>query len=353
MAGPDVGYPLDNTGAIGPWNRISYPNSYTTLGVPNAAAAVTVQGVLAVVGTPTTAGAGFPLPSATNSVRWAIGAPRFPGTYYVRATMQFNSTILSSANGIILNSEATGADADGSNAGKDNVWRYHQPGATTLAGTNALYVVKDIIKVNGVASLNPTTIPANAKLTYRIGYLNIGGLSQTNVVLTDTVPAQISTVCANITNVVTAGPVVTPSTTCPAAGGTITFSTIPKLNVGQGGAITFDLQTVGSTNLTVTNTAKIVSTQNTTGASSARTTLLQMPDMTITKSHAGSFGQGQQGALYTITASNVGNFNTAGLITVTDTLPTGMVASAATGTGWACAITAPANVLPPVRDLMR
>ena len=345
VAGPDVGYPLDNTGSIGPWNRISYPNSYTTLGVPNAAAAVTVQGILAVVGTPTTAGAGFPLPSATNSVRWAIGAPRFPGTYYVRATMQFNSTILSSANGIILNSEATGADADGSNAGKDNVWRYHQPGATTLAGTNGLYVIKDIIAVNGIASLNPTTIPANAKLTYRIGYLNIGGLPQTNVVLTDTVPAQISTVCANITNIVTAGPVVTPSTTCPAAGGAITFSTIPKLNVGQGGAITFDLQTVGSTNLTVTNTAKIVSTQNTTGASSARTTLLQMPDMTVTKSHVGSFGQGQIGAQYTITASNVGNFNTSGLITVTDTLPTGMVATAAAGTGWVCTITTPANLV--------
>ena len=345
VAGPDVGYPLDNTGAVGPWNRISYPNSYTTLGVPSAAAAVTVQGALAVVGVPTTAGASFPLPGATNTVRWVIGSPRFPATYQVRATLQFSSTILNSTNGIILNSEATGADADGSNAGKDNVWRYHQPSATTLAGTNALYVIKEIIAVNGVASLNPATIPANAKLTYRIRYMNIGGLPQTNVVVSDTVPAQISTVCANITNVVTAGSAVTPSTTCPAASGTISFSTIPKLNVGQGGAITFDMQTVGSANLTVTNTGKIVSTQNATGATSVRTTLLQMPDMTIAKSHVGNFGQGQQGALYTITASNVGNFDTAGTITVTDTLPTGMVATAATGTGWACTITAPANLI--------
>ena len=347
VAGPDVGYPLDNTGAVGPWNRISYPNSYTTLGVPSAAAPVstTVAGALAVVGTPTTAGAGFPLPSATNSVRWAIGAPRFPGTYQVRASLQFNAAILSSPNGIILNSEATGADADGSNGGKDNVWRYHQPGATTLAGTNALYVAKDIIAVNGVASLNPATIPANAKLTYRIRYMNIGGLPQTNVVLSDTVPAQISTVCANITNVVSAGPAVTPSTTCPAANGVVTFTTIPKLNVGQGGAVTFDMQTVGSVNLTVTNTVKIVSTQNTTGTTFARTTLLQMPDVTITKSHVGNFGQGQIGAQYTITASNVGNFNTAGLVTVTDTLPVSLTATAAAGTGWTCTITAPANLI--------
>jgi uncharacterized repeat protein (TIGR01451 family) len=343
VAGPDVGYPLDNTGATGPWRRISYPNSYSTLGVPSALAPVstTVAGAIAVVGTPTSAGASFPLPSGTNgtnAVRWAIGAPRVPATYYVRATLQFNSTILSSPNGIILNSEATGADADGSNAGKDNVWRYHQPSATTLAGTNALYVAKDIIKVNGVDSLNPATIPANAKLTYRIRYMNIGGLPQTNVVLTDTVPAQTSAVCANITAVVSVGPAVTPSTTCPAANGVITFSTIPKLNVGQGGAVTFDLQTVSSTNLTVTNTAKIVSTQNTAGVTSARTTLLQMPDVTIAKSHVGSFGQGQIGALYTITASNVGNFNTTGLVTVTDTLPVGMTATAISGTGWACVL---------------
>jgi uncharacterized repeat protein (TIGR01451 family) len=343
VAGPDVGYPLDNTGAVGPWNRISYPNSHTTLGVPSAAAAVTVQGALAIVGVPTTAGASFPLPSATNAVRWAIGSPRFPGTYYVRATLNFDATILNSVNGIILDSEATGSDADGSNGGKDNVWRYHQPAATTLAGTNGLYLVKDIVAVNGVASLNPATVPAGAKLTYRIRYLNIGGLPQTGVVLSDTVPAQISTVCASITNVT--GSATTASSTCPAAGATVTFNIPARLNVGQGGAVTFDLQTVTGSNLTVLNTTKLVSTQNATGVTAPRSTLFQMPDMTIAKSHVGNFGQGQIGAQYTLTASNVGNFDTAGTITVTDTLPAGLVATAAAGTGWTCAITAPANLI--------
>ena len=343
VAGPDVGYPLDNTGSVGPWRRVSYPNSYTTLGVANAAAAVTGPGVLAVVGVPTTAGASFPLPTATNAVRWAIGSPRFPGTYYVRATLSFDSTLLNSVNGIILDSEATGSDADGSNGGKDNVWRYHQPAATTLAGTNGLYIVKDIIAVNGVASLNPATVPAGAKLTYRIRYLNIGGLPQTGVVLSDTVPAQISTVCASITNVT--GSATAASNTCPAAGGTVAFNIPTRLNVGQGGTVTFDLQTVTGSNLTVLNTTKLVSTQNATGVTATRSTLFQMPDMTIAKSHIGNFGQGQIGAQYTLTASNVGNFDTAGTITVTDTLPSGMVATAAAGTGWTCTITAPANLV--------
>ncbi len=303
--------------------------------MPNAAAAVTTQGVLAVVGVPTTAGAAFPLPAGTNNVRWALGAPRFPGTYYVRVTLQFDSTLLGSVNGPILNSEATGSDADGSNGGKDNVFRYYQPAATTTANS-ALYVTKDIVAVNGVTSLNPTTVPPGAKLTYRIRYMNTAGLPQTNVVISDTVPAQISTVCASITNL--AGNATAASNTCPVAGSTITFNVNNKLNVGQGGVVTFDMQTVSSANLTVTNTAKIVSTQNATGVTSANSTLLQMPDLTITKSHASSFYQGLVGAQYTITASNVGNYNTAGLVTVTDTVPAGLVATAASGTGWSCLV---------------
>jgi hypothetical protein len=76
VAGPDVGYPLDNTGVVGPWNRISYPNSYTTVGSPSAAAAATVAGTIITAGTPTLAGASFPLSTSTNAVRWAFGAPR-------------------------------------------------------------------------------------------------------------------------------------------------------------------------------------------------------------------------------------------------------------------------------------
>jgi uncharacterized repeat protein (TIGR01451 family) len=344
VAGPDVGYKLDNTGAVGPWNRISYPNSYSTKGVPSAAAPVTSQGVLAVVGVPTTAGVSFPLPNNTNAVRWVIGSPRAPGsTYYVRITLQFNATLLAKVNGFNLDAEASGADADGSNAGKDNVWRYYQPAATdTTVNNSALSLVLDIIAVNGVASLNPATIPAGATITYRMRYLNSSALRQTGIVLSNKVPAQTSLVCPSITAMTGATAV---SNTCPVVNGTVTFAIPSSLNAGQGGAVTFDLKTASNANSVVTSTGKIVSTQNTTGASASNTTALQMPDVTIAKSHAGSFGQGQQGALYTITASNVGNFNTSGLITVTDTLPSGITATVASGTGWACTITAPANLI--------
>jgi uncharacterized repeat protein (TIGR01451 family) len=63
-----------------------------------------------------------------------------------------------------------------------------------------------------------------------------------------------------------------------------------------------------------------------------------VPDLAITKSHAGTFKQGQVGAQYTIVARNVGTGSTSGLVTVSDTLPTGLTATAIAGPGWACVL---------------
>jgi uncharacterized repeat protein (TIGR01451 family) len=60
------------------------------------------------------------------------------------------------------------------------------------------------------------------------------------------------------------------------------------------------------------------------------------PDLTITKTHSGNFVQGQTAAAYTITVRNAGTGSTTGTITVTDTVPFGLTATAISGTGWAC-----------------
>ena len=62
------------------------------------------------------------------------------------------------------------------------------------------------------------------------------------------------------------------------------------------------------------------------------------PDLTISKTHSGSFTQGQTGATYSITASNAGAGASSGTVTVTDTLPTGLTATAIGGTGWSCTL---------------
>jgi uncharacterized repeat protein (TIGR01451 family) len=61
-----------------------------------------------------------------------------------------------------------------------------------------------------------------------------------------------------------------------------------------------------------------------------------VPDLTIAKTHAGNFTQGQNGATYSITVANTGGAPTNGTVTVTDTLPTGLAAAAMSGTGWSC-----------------
>lgn len=66
-----------------------------------------------------------------------------------------------------------------------------------------------------------------------------------------------------------------------------------------------------------------------------------VPALSITKIHSGNFTQGQTGATYTITVTNIGDKPTDGTtVTMADTLPTGLVATAITSTdpSWVCTL---------------
>src|SRR5262249_29262359 len=70
--------------------------------------------------------------------------------------------------------------------------------------------------------------------------------------------------------------------------------------------------------------------------------IVSSADLTVLSTHSGSFTQGQVGATYTLTVSNPGAGQVVGIVTVADTLPAGMTATAMTGTGWTCTVgTAP------------
>jgi uncharacterized repeat protein (TIGR01451 family) len=71
------------------------------------------------------------------------------------------------------------------------------------------------------------------------------------------------------------------------------------------------------------------------------TVVVQLADLVISKTHSGSFSQGQIGETYTLTVQNIGNGPTVGAVAVTDTLPTGLTATAISGTGWTCPTLAP------------
>jgi uncharacterized repeat protein (TIGR01451 family) len=91
----------------------------------------------------------------------------------------------------------------------------------------------------------------------------------------------------------------------------------------------------------VTNTATVsgggdTTPGNNTASDPTIVTAGPAPDLTIAKSHSGNAHPGQNGFVYRITVSNVGSAPSTGTVTVTDTLPPGLTATAASGTGWAC-----------------
>ena len=89
---------------------------------------------------------------------------------------------------------------------------------------------------------------------------------------------------------------------------------------------------LGARTVTMTTGAEVAS------LAGGFTVIAGTPDLTLTKSHTGAFTQGQTGATYTLTVTNSGAGPTSGLVTVTDTLPAGLTATALSGTGWTCTL---------------
>jgi uncharacterized repeat protein (TIGR01451 family) len=85
----------------------------------------------------------------------------------------------------------------------------------------------------------------------------------------------------------------------------------------------------------------VVSAQGGGGAAAGSgdlTGVTQMALLSVGKSHKGNFTQGQAGAAYTVTVSNlVSSGATSGTVTVTDTPPAGLTVVSMAGAGWTCA----------------
>jgi hypothetical protein len=84
----------------------------------------------------------------------------------------------------------------------------------------------------------------------------------------------------------------------------------------------------GSSSSTATDPTTIIPSNSTPG-----------PQLSILKSHVGNFTQGQVGASYVLTVSNLGTAPTTGTVTVTESAPAGLTITEMSGTGWACEVT--------------
>ena len=109
-------------------------------------------------------------------------------------------------------------------------------------------------------------------------------------------------------------------------------------------------------------TVVTVSTPGDTNASNntaSDTAIVLQPDLAISLSHTGAITAGQTGAVYSVSVTNAGSAPTSGPVTVTESLPQGLTATAINGAGWTCALAtlsctrndalAPAGSYPPIQ----
>ncbi len=286
VAGPDTGYTLDNTGAIGPWQRIRYAGSQKADVSDGAATAV------GLLDTPTSldvSATGYalsdaaPLPVSANAVRFSYGLALLNEAIFVKVRVRLNASVLSATDGVVMNFESTGSDNWGTGS-KDNPWRYFGP---TFAQSAAVFVVQQIHQVNGVA-YSGGKIPRGAKVTYRIRYLNLGAVPVSSAAIADKLSGSIETLgCTvttptllNLSDGVTVNSVSSGTATCPSAGASINFGNLPnvvggKLGGLRGGEFTYDIvmSTTAPDGTAISDTATFSAIDPLTGATLTNTSV--------------------------------------------------------------------------------
>ena len=124
-------------------------------------------------------------------------------------------------------------------------------------------------------------------------------------------------------------------------GWTCSFPTCTRSDVLLTGqsypAISIAVNVAANAPTSVTNQVTVIGGGSGPATASDLTTIVAPPPMlTIGKSHVGSFAQGQAGAQYTISVRNAGLGAVLGLVTMTETPPSGLTVTAMSGTGWTC-----------------
>jgi uncharacterized repeat protein (TIGR01451 family) len=196
-------------------------------------------------------------------------------------------------------------------------------------------------------SANPNTLTVGGTVDYTITLTNNGTVPATLDDIVDVLPSTPGLVSyvagsAKFNGSAIADPNI--------SGQTLTFLNLFTVPAGSTRTLTYQA-TVPNILGTYTNSAvgHIGSTQidttttTTDNAPATANVSVGSADLTVTKTHTGNFTQGQIGATYTLTVNNIGVAATSGTVTAIDTLPNGLTATAASGSGWTCTLNQPAS----------
>jgi uncharacterized repeat protein (TIGR01451 family) len=182
-----------------------------------------------------------------------------------------------------------------------------------------------------VKSFSTATVGLNLSTTLTFTITNPNGaVDLTGVSFNDNMPAGL--IIANpdsMTGSCDPGVITTAPNNINLVGGTIL----------AGSSCTFSIDVLAiATGAQVNTTDPVTSNEGGTGGTATASVSVITSDLTITSSHTGNFTRPQTGATYTLTVSNSGGADTIALITVTDTLPAGLTATAIDGLNWICTL---------------
>ena len=190
-----------------------------------------------------------------------------------------------------------------------------------------------------IATVNMTadaaTVVAGTAIGFTVQVTNNAGLgTAAGVTLTDPLPAGASLNWS-------IDPVYSGPGTCSltgAAGSQTLTCNIGDMAEGSSTSVHISSGTTAAGCAAYANTATVTAGNSSPAQSSATVTVL-CTGLTISKTHAGNFTQGQTGATYTVTVGNsAGSAPTSSPVTVTETVPAGMtLVSMSGGTTWNCA----------------
>jgi CSLREA domain-containing protein/uncharacterized repeat protein (TIGR01451 family) len=286
---------------------------------------------------------------AANSV--ALTGVAFTDTFPTGITIATPNGLASSCAGTITAAAGSGAlSLSGGTiaAGANCSFSVNVTGSTPGSFTNTTGAVSSTNGGTGNTATANLTVGTPPSISKSFGAASIGLAASTPLSFTITNSnASIALTGVAFTDPLPAGLVVsTPNGLTGTCGTGIVTAAAGSSSVALTGGT---IATTGTCSFSVNVTAMAPGNQvNTTGAVSAAnggtgntataSITVLTPDLTITKSHAGNFFQGQTGATYTITVNNIGPGPSAGAVSVIDTLPAGLTATGMAGTGWACTV---------------
>ena len=167
-------------------------------------------------------------------------------------------------------------------------------------------------------------------VTFTMRVTNNGPSRARDVVAIDTLPTGLQFVSADGA---------ADGFTCDEIGSVVTCDLAGTLAVDEYAEFTVTARVLASAFPSATNSVTVESDltdlKPSDNTATDKVTVPALVDLSITKSHADDFTVGSTGT-YKITVSNGGPTDDPGTLTVTDTLPTGLTYSSATGTGWNC-----------------